>query len=238
MKKASFYSMVCVMLVLSAGARATTNFWITNEPNGTPLPIDSVSGNPELKVNFNQPITIYTFFSTTNAGNGFEMLLGYDKSDAIRLGVGYDTNNGAYKKLVLTSTETEIANSINPIFNYEHLAHIDASAKEPNNPWIGGRPYGVSITGIATAIKTYGATRIATLKFNHNLAVGESAYFVISKSVTASSYSTYWIGSGGICYQDDYALKVTAVPEPVTAILLCLGGLGLLRRSNIKSIKG
>jgi hypothetical protein len=229
MKKFGFGGVACLVLALAVGAQATTNFWITNDPNGAALSVDPVSGLPELKVDPNTAFTVYTFFSTTDTGSGLEMFLGYDKSDATRQGIGYDTNNGAYKKLVLTSTEAEITASINPLFNSLHAAHIDASARETSNTLIGGRPYGVQIQGVTSQIGTFEATKVATFNFTNSLAATESAYIVLSNNGSGASFTDYW-SNGSNYIRPSYALKVTATPEPVSLVLLAIGGLGLLRK--------
>jgi hypothetical protein len=227
MKKICFAGAVCLVLILASGVQATTTFWITNNSNGTTVPVDPISGYPELKVNVGSPVTVYTFIDTTDTGNGMEMFVGYDKSDATTFGQGKDTNNGAFKDLVLSSSEDNMGG----FFLNSHNVKTDASSREANNPLFGGRLYGVAVTGVTTAT-TFSNLKCATLTFTNNLVANESTYIVLSNNGSGASWTDFW--ANGITYlaRPSYVLKVTATPEPISLVLLALGGLGLLRKRN------
>lgn len=219
---------MCLTVAFVSGVGATTTCWITNDSGGAQVSsIDPVSGLPELKVNVGSPLTVYTFFDTDVAGNGLELFLGYDKSDATTHGLHKDNNDGANKKLVLSSYEEHLGS----FFTASHVINPDASSRTNNDPLFGGRLYGVQIYGILpNPFRTFSNLKVATLTFTNNLTDGESTYLVLSDNGTGASYTDFWVAGGTYLARPSYALKVTAVPEPVSLVLMGLGGVMLARK--------
>ena len=89
-------------------------------------------------------VQLYAFLQSDAVGNVFELMVGYDGSDAATYGAGKDTNNGASKKLVLTSTQVAIEATMPASFTVLKSAVLDASGREPINARLGGRPMALS----------------------------------------------------------------------------------------------
>jgi hypothetical protein len=195
------------MLTLAVSVQATTACWITDDPNGAHVSsIDPVSGLPELIVDAANPVTVYVFFDTDVYANGIELFLGYDLSDATTFGTGKDTNDGQYKKLVLSSYEDYISE-----FFYHHVK-VDASSRTTTDPLFGGRLYGVSMACV-TSTTIFSNLKVASLTFVNNLAEGESTYLVLSDSGEGSSWTDVLLYGGDILARPSYTLKVTVIPE-------------------------
>ena len=104
MRKRHYSLAVAVaMLALAAiGAHAQTTMWLSTDVAGTPIPGDTVN------VSAGGSIQLYCFLDSDDVGNTFEIMVGYDRSDAASHGAGVDTNDGELKKLTLVSTQGAI----------------------------------------------------------------------------------------------------------------------------------
>ena len=208
MKNISWLFLMCLTLTL-AGVQGATTCWITNDSGGTEVSsIDPVSGLPELMVDAASPVTVYVFFDTDVSANAIELFLGYDVSDAATFGVGKDTNDGQYKKLVLSSYEDYMSE-----FFYHHVK-TDASSRTTADPLFGGRLYGVSMAGV-TSMTIFSNLKLAGFTFTNNLTEGESTYLVLSDSGEGVSWTDVLANGGTILARPSYALKVTAIPQSV-----------------------
>ena len=228
MKRINVKWIMCLILTLAAGAQATT-CWVTNDPGGTQISsIDPVSGLPELKVGAGSSFTVYTFFDTDVTGSLLVQFLGYDVSDAETFGVGKDTTDGQYKKLVLSSYD----NYMSDAGFFMSTVYTDASSRTTSDPLFGGRLYGACTSGFTLSGVTFSNLKVAGFTFTNNLAEGESTYLVLSDSGEGNSWTDVWGHAGEMLARPGYALKVTAVPEPATLMLMGLGVITLTRRKR------
>lgn len=226
-EEVGFGVVACLVLVLATWAQATTTCWITNDSGGAQVSsIDPVSGLPELKVNAGSSFTVYTFFDTDVTGSLLVQFLGYDLSDATTFGQDKDTNDGQYKKLVLSSYD----NYMSDAGFFMHTVYTDASSRTTSDPLFGGRLYGACTSGFTMSGVTFSNLKVAGFTFTNNLANGESTYLVLSDSGEGNSWTDVWGYGGEVLARPSYALKVTAVPEPASLMLMGLGTFMLARK--------
>jgi len=187
MKRIYFWLAVTVVLSVACGAQAATTMWLSQSTSGTPI-IGDVNISPGAS------IPLYCFINSSEIGNTFEIMVGYDKSDATMYGVGKDTNDGEFKKLSLVSSAADISGSEDgTYFDVLRSALLDASGRESLNADIGGRPYGFVVRG-ATRTNAGLSNKLAfsfTLR-NDMAGSGDSQYVVLSNYSGGNSFSSAW----------------------------------------------
>ena len=191
-----------VMLGLAAnGACAQTTMWLSTDAGGTPIPGDTINVAPGGSVQ------LYCFLDSAEVGNTFEIMVGYDTSDATMHGAGKDTNDGASKNLTLVSTQGAIEGTMPGSFTVLQSAVLDASGREDANTELGGRPYG--FVGRAATLANAVPNQIQCFSFTlqNNMAASESQYVVLSNFAGGNSYSDAW-KHGTALYEDAYALNI------------------------------
>lgn len=217
MRKASFWMAVAMVVAIAgSGAFAATSFWLTTNPGGAPSgPVDVQAGGS---------LTLYCYMNAGDIGNTFEMMVGYDTSDASTYGAGKDTNNGAAKKLTLASTQGQIVSNIDSFFDlctnpnppYNELAVyansqvvLDASGREVSNPDLGGRPYGfVTRSARIAQGPAPGEKKLFSFALQADSgAAGQSQNVVVSNYTGGNSYSSAW-KNGISLYEDSDTLLV------------------------------
>ncbi len=214
-----FLAIAFIMALAGCSALAATSMWITTDPTGTPVTGDSIS------VTSGSSVQLYAFIDSTDIGNLFELMIGYDTSDAATYGAGVDTNSGGAKKLTLAGTKAGILASMPGGFTAFASAGfadagvvLDASGREALNTLLGGRPYGFVARAGTTANGAPGRVVCCSFTLTNNMTVpGDSQYVVISNSPGGNSYSSAWKWGTSLC-EGSYALRVVnteSTPLPV-----------------------
>ena len=196
-----------VMLALAgSGACAQTTMWLSTDAGGAAIPGDTINVAPGGSVQ------LYCFLNSPEVGNTFEIMVGYDRSDATTHGAGTDTNDGELKNLTLVSTEGAIEGTMPGSFTVLQSAVLDASGREETNTELGGRPYG--FVGRAATLANAAPDQIQCFSFTlqNNMALTESQYVVLSNFAGGNSYSDAW-KHGTTLYEDAYALNVVTAGE-------------------------
>lgn len=190
------------MALAGSGVFATTTMWLSTDALGTAIP-----GNT-LNVQTGATIQLYAFLNSDQVGNIFELMLGYDTSDATTYGAHKDTNNGANKKLTLASAQAAIEGTMPGSFTALRQAVLDASGREASNSSLGGRPYG--FVGRAGTFNNAAPGQIQCFSFtltNNMTTVGDAQYVVLSNQAGGNSYSDAW-KYGVSLRESSYALRI------------------------------
>lgn len=203
MRTLRFWLVVATALALATGAHAATTMWLSTDTAGTPIPGDSIN------VPSGGTVQLHAFLNSADAGNVFEMMIGYDNSNATTYGAGVDTNNGGSKKLTLASTEAAIEASMPASFTVLKSAVLDASGRESLNSYIGGRPYGFVGRAATYANAAPGKIECFAFTLQNNMASGDFHYVVLSSSANGNSYCDAW-KFGTTLSESSYALKVVS----------------------------
>lgn len=176
--------------IAGSGALAATSIWLSQDSvNGTPITGD-------VTVAPGASIPLYCFMQSSDIGNTFEIMVGYDRSDAATYGAGTGTYQDG--KLALLSGQPAIEASISPYFDVLNSAVLLASARENPNTNLGGRPYGFVARGASRTNAVPGggpSGKIMCFAFtlrNQMTTNGDSQYVVISNAVGGNSYSSAW----------------------------------------------
>ena len=203
-KRHCFLAVAVVMLALAAiGAHAQTTMWLSTDAAGTPIPGDTVN------VSAGGSIQLYCFLNSADVGNTFEIMVGYDRSDAASHGAGVDTNDGELKKLTLVSTQGAIEGTMPGSFTVLQSAVLDASGREDMNADLGGRPYGFVGRAATYANAAPGQIQCFSFTLQNNMAASDSQYVVLSNYAGGNSYSDAW-KHGTALYEDAYAVNVVS----------------------------
>lgn len=163
-------------------------------------------------------LELFAFLESYDIGNVFELMVGYDRSDALTYGAGVDGNHGASKKLTLVSTKAAIEATMPSGFDVLKQAVLDASGREENNESIGGRPYG--FVARAATYTNAAPQRLLCFSFtvkNNMVTSGDTQYVVLSAKPAGNSFCDAW-KHGTTLYEGAYALRVvnaTATPKSV-----------------------
>jgi len=205
---------VVVLALMGTCACAQTTMWLSTDAAGTPIPGDTVNVAP------GGSIQLYCFLNSADVGNTFEIMVGYDRSDAATHGAGKDTNDGELKKLTLVSTKAAIEGSMPGSFTALKSAVLDASGREETNLSLGGRPYGFVGRAATYTNAAPGQVQCFSFTLQNNMTVpSDSQYVVLSNFAGGNSYSDAW-KLGTVLYEDAYALNVVtsgALPEVGTS---------------------
>ncbi len=203
-KRHCFLAVAVAMLALAAiGAHAQTTMWLSTDAAGTPIPGDTVN------VSAGGSIQLYCFLNSADVGNTFEIMVGYDRSDAASHGAGVDTNDGELKKLTLVSTQGAIEGTMPGSFTVLQSAVLDASGREDMNADLGGRPYGFVGRAATYANAAPGQIQCFSFTLQNNMAASDSQYVVLSNYAGGNSYSDAW-KHGTALYEDAYAVNVVS----------------------------
>lgn len=193
-----------------SGAIAATSFWLTTDPAG------SIPAGNTVNVPVGGSVTLYCFMNAGDIGNTFEMMVGYDTSDATTYGAGKDTNNGAAKKLTLSSNQSSIVSSVDSFFDVFTTAGyansqvvLDASGRENPNTPLGGRPYGFVARAAAPSNTAPGVKKLFSFTLANNMAQGQTQSVVVSNYAGGNSYSSAW-KHGTSLFENAYALLVNS----------------------------
>ncbi len=129
MRRIHYLLAVAVVMValVAGGACAQTTMWLSADAAGTPIPADTINVAPGGSVQ------LYCFLNSADVGNTFEIMVGYDRSDATTHGAGVDTNDGAAKKLTLSSTQNDIVTSSDAWF-VPRVRNSIPAITTPNTP--------------------------------------------------------------------------------------------------------
>ena len=199
-----YYSLAVAIAMLALaglGACAQTTMWLSTDAAGTPI-----AGNT-VNVAAGGTVQLYCFLNSADVGNTFEIMVGYDRSDAASHGAGVDTNDGELKNLTLVSTQGAIEGTMPGSFTVLQSAVLDASGREDLNPDLGGRPYGFVGRAATYANAAPGQIQCFSFTLQNNMAASESQYVVLSNYAGGNSYSDAW-KHGTTLYEDAYALNV------------------------------
>ena len=204
MRKTHYLLAVAVAMVALAagGACAQTTMWLSADAAGTPIPADTINVGPGASVQ------LYCFLNSADVGNTFEIMVGYDRSDATTHGAGKDTNDGEFKKLTLVSTAGAIEGTMPGSFTALSSAVLDASGREDANAELGGRPYGFVGRAVTYTNAAPGQIQCFSFTLQNNMTVtSDSQYVVLSNFAGGNSYSDAWKHATTL-YEDAYALNV------------------------------
>lgn len=219
MRGIRFLTASIIAAIALAGSASAATFWLSTDMAGTPIAGGAVTVAP------GESVTLYCFLEGSESGNTFEMMVGYDTSDAATYGAGKDTNDGDSKNLTLASTKNQIVAGINSFFDVFTTAGyagsqvvLDASGREAVNAALGGRPYGFLVRAAKSSNTAPGAKLLFSFALTNNMTTqGESQYVVLSNNFGGKSYSSAW-KNGMSIYQDSYVLNVvtgTGVTKPL-----------------------
>ena len=205
------YIAVAGLLALAVGgAHAATTMWLSTDVAGTPVPGDTIT------VESGGQATLYCFMESTDIGNTYEVMVGYDVSDGTTYGAGVDTNDGASKKLTLFSQKAEIVGTIPAGFDVFSTAGyadaqvvLDASGREAANGSLGGRPYGFIGRAATTSNAAPGQVMCFSFVLQNNMTNGDSQSVVVSNHAGGASYSSAWKYGTGL-FEDSYSLLVVS----------------------------
>ncbi len=220
MRKVRFRFVIAIAVLALAGsscALAATTMWLSEDALGTPIVGDVTVASGASK-------TLYCFLDSSDIGNTFEIMVGYDQSDATTHGAGVDTNDGEFKNLTLASTKPQILASLPAGFDVisssayaDKAVVLDASAREADNTDIGGRPYGFVVREAQLANSAPGQVQCFSFTLQNNMAVnGESQWVVLSNLAGTNSFSDAW-KHGLALYEDADAIKIVTgegTPKP------------------------
>jgi hypothetical protein len=212
MRNTQFWLVLAIALTLMAGAsQATTTFTLTQDALGTPIAGDTINASP------GQSITLYCIMDSSDPGNTFEVMVGYDLSTSSTYGAGTEQTGG---RLALLSGKSAIISSINSFFDVftdPQFAGISApqksvvmyaSGREDSNSSIGGRPYGFAVRGAKYTNTSPGKKALFSFTLRNDMTVsGQDQYVVVSKSAGGKSFASAW-KYGLVLDEDDYALKI------------------------------
>ena len=209
MRKTHLWIAAAIALALAAsGTHAATTFWLTTDPAGAAMGGDTVT------VASGTSVTLYCYMDSSDVGNTFEAMVGYDTSDATTYGAGKDTNNGAAKKLTLGSSQPEVVASIDSFFDVFATAGfagsqvvLDASGREEVNADLGGRPYGLVVRAAKSANVAPGTKQLFSFALTNSMPEGQSQNVVVSNYQGANSFSSAW-KYGTVLAEDTYTLTV------------------------------
>ena len=211
MRKAylTFALAVAMVAMAGSGALATTTFWLTDQADGSTQPT-------QLVVPQGGTVTLYCIMNSDDVGNTYEAMLGYDTSDATTHGAGVDTNDGAAKKLTLSSSKNDIVASIDSFFDvFTTVGYasqgvvLDASGREDPNTPLGGRPYGFVARGATFVNGAPGQKALCSFELSNNMITpADEKYVVVSSDLAGgNSFSSAW-KYGLSLFEDAYALKI------------------------------
>jgi hypothetical protein len=240
MKRIFCLAVLTVMaLVLCTGAQATTTFWFGDPTTGAAYGND-IYTQGELSVYSNNTFQLAVWCATTDSHSAFDIFVGFDLSSATTCGA---VGSGTTGKLTLTSTLSSITSSINPVYD-EPAPTVMASARESNNTYIGGRPYGIDvIAGVDAGSSGYlpqNSIKLFTFSLHNNMVTHDDYAWVVISNDASSGGKLYTslLAMDTDAYRDGYALKIVTAPEPSSFIALG-GGLlafgGLIRRRGRRS---
>jgi hypothetical protein len=220
MRNTQIWLVLAVAMTLIAGAaQATTTFTLSQDSAGTAIPGNTINSAP------GQSITLYCIIDSDDAGNTFEVMLGYDLSTSDTYGAGTEQTGG---KLALLSGKPAIISSINSFFDVftdPQFSGISApqksvvmysSGRENPNSQIGGRPYGFAVRGAKYTNTSPGKKALFSFTLRNDMTgSGAEQYVVVSKSAGGNSFASAW-KHGLTLNEGDYAVKIvnaSALPE-------------------------
>ncbi|MHB9037005.1 MAG: hypothetical protein ACYC64_10070, partial [Armatimonadota bacterium] len=203
------FAAVIVTALLAGGTLAATTVWLSTGADGTPTAENSITVMPGATVK------LYAFLDSSDVGNTFELMVGYDTSNASTYGSGVDTNDGASKKLTLSSTKAEIMGSVPASFDVfttsiyaDKAVLLDTSGREEMNGDLAGRPYGFVGRAATRANAAPGMLRCFSFTLQNNMTTsGDTQYVVLSNVAGRNSYSDAW-KYGTSLFEDSCALLV------------------------------
>ncbi len=189
----------------AAFVSVSPTFWLTSQSDGT---LDS---NATLNVVAGGTVTLYAYIDTDDSGNTFELMVGYDRSDANTFGL---TGNPVTNNLSLVSTLADVNNSINAMFTVGRTANL-GSGREDNNSWLGGRPYGLQVYGGFPGESVIGKQQLCSFTIQNDMATpGQESWVVISDAEDGASFTSAW-KRGILSKRGSYQLKILTVAAPV-----------------------
>lgn len=205
--------------LMASGVQAATTFTLSESAAGTPIPGDTINAAP------GQSITLYCIMDSSDPGNTFEVMVGYDLSTASTYGPGSQQTGG---KLALLTGKPAIISSIDSFFDVftdpqfsginatEKSVVMYASGRETDNPQIGGRPYGFAVRGAKYTNTAPNKRTLFSFTLRNDMTVsGDEQYVVVSKHAGGKSFASAW-KHGLTLNEDDYAVKIvnaSALPE-------------------------
>jgi len=206
-------------MLMAGVAQATTTFTLSQDSSGTPIAGDTINASP------GQSITLYCIMDSSDPGNTFEVMVGYDLSIASTYGPGAEQTGG---KLALLSGKPAIIASINSFFDVftdpqfsgigapQKSVVMYASGRETSNAQIGGRPYGFAVRGAKYTNTAPSKRTLFSFTLRNDMTVsGDQQYVVISKYAGGKSFASAW-KHGLTLNENDYAVKIvnsSALPE-------------------------
>ena len=221
MKKMYLWLAVAVAIAsASSGALAATNFWLSEDALGTPITADVLVGSGDSK-------TLYCFIDSSDIGNTFEIMVGYDRSSATGYGPGVsgDAMDG---KLSLASAQPDITASLPAGFNVirstayaDKAVVLNSSAREAANANIGGRPFGFVVREAQLVNAAPGQVQCFSFTLQNDMVVeGDSQWVVLSNLAGGDSFSDAW-KFGTTLNEDADAIRIVtgaAGPKPEVGV--------------------
>ena len=214
---------VIAALLIASGAQAATSFWVTRSTSGAMEAGDAIS--VATGANF----TLGVWCNTTDEHSLFDILLGYDKSTATTYGTA--AASGVYGYITRVSTTAEVKAPILSDYSSGQLTAA-ATARQASNTDIGGRPYGLQVsgnldTGTWTGPETQPFKLFEVTLNNTDIAMGDHYHVVISNAGSGTSFTSA-LKKGVTVYRAGYSLQVNnVVPEPSGILALVVGAMGL-----------
>jgi hypothetical protein len=205
-------------LVLCTGVQAATTLWF-GDPNTGAVYGSDIYTPGELAVDSGNTFELGVWCATTELHNCVEIFAGFDASSATTFGA---VGSGTTGDLTLTSTTSQINATINPL--YGMVPTVLGSARESNNTYIGGRPYGIDMIGCTgdAGYVPQGNVRFFNFTLQNNMSRGEYAWVVISDAGSGTVWTSSLVKDTSL-YRDGYALKIVTAPEPSSLLALIAG---------------